>query len=297
MAIKELNVDFATTHPKAKILGRRELLSKELEGNWATSFKGRGLEFTGYRQYTFTDDASNIDWRASLRSKELLVREFEEFKNFNVVFVLDVSNSMLFTTGNKLKAEYGAELAYSLSKAASNAGEAVGLAMISEKLVGSIQPGFGMGMQKRFEMLLTDKKRYGGHMDFKKSMLQLNSVMGPRCVLIIISDFLGLSEGWETYLSLLAIKHDLVGVIIRDKRDAFLPRHGGQFTVKDPNSDDTLLIDAELYGEEYKKIASEHELYVQSVFKKLRGRSVVLDNCSDFAKSIEKFFSQQRVRS
>ena len=41
MAVKELNIDFVNTHPKAKILGRRDLLSKELEGNWATSFKGR----------------------------------------------------------------------------------------------------------------------------------------------------------------------------------------------------------------------------------------------------------------
>lgn len=297
MAINQLNIDFTNTYPKTKILGRRDLLSRELAGSWATSFKGRGLEFTGYRRYTFTDDASNIDWRASLRAKDLLVREFEEFKNFNVVFVLDVSNSMLCTSGDKLKAEYGAELAYALSKSASNAGESVGLAMISDKLVGSIQPSFGKGISKRFEMLLTNKELYGGVKDFKKSLLQLNSVIGPRCVLIIISDFLGLPEGWESYISLLAIKHDVVGVMIKDKRDRELPRNGGQFTLKDPNSDETMIIDSDIYADEYKKLAIEHEAYIKSVFKKLRGRSILIENCTDFSHSLEKFFHNQRVRT
>lgn len=297
MAVKELKIDFANTHPKARILGRRELLSKELEGNWATSFKGRGLEFTGYRAYAFTDDASNIDWRASLRTKELLVREFEEFKNFNVVFVLDVSNSMLFTTGDKLKAEYGAELAYVLSRAASNAGEAVGLAMISDKLLTSVQPGYGLGMQKRFEMFLSDGNLYGGSMNFKKSILQLNSVIGPRCVMVIISDFLGMGPDWEKYLSLLAIKHDLIGVVISDARDRSLPIHGGQFAIQDPNTNETMYIDSAVYAKEYADFSKKHEDYVLSVFKKLRGRGLVIDNCADFARSIEKFFHEQRVRT
>lgn len=297
MAIKELNVDFANTHPKAKILGRRELLSRDIEGNWATSFKGRGLEFTGYRQYTFSDDASNIDWRASLRTKDLLVREFEEFKNFNIMFVLDVSNSMLFTSGDKLKAEYGAELAYVLGLAASNAGEAIGLGMISDHLVGSIQPGFGSGMRTRFELLLKNKELYGGSLDFKKSILQLNSSVGPRCVIIFISDFLGLTDNWERYLSLLAIKHDLVGLMIRDERDSKLPKNAGQFLVKDPNTDETMMLDSHIFSKEYEKQSKEHELYVKSVFKKLRGRCISIDNNADFARTLEKFFSEQRVRS
>lgn len=296
MVIEDLRFSFAKTHPNAKILGRRELLSKELEGNWATSFKGKGLEFTGYRAYTLSDDASNIDWRASIRSKSLLVREFEEFKNFNVVFVLDVSDSMLFTSCDKLKAEYGAELAYVLSKAASNAGEAIGLAMIADKLTASIQPSFGKGMQKRFELVLSNKNNYGGILNFKKSILQLYSSFQPRSILVFISDFLGLKGDWEKYLSMLAIKHDLVGVIIRDKRDRTLPTNlPVQLAVKDPSSDETLFVDSKLFASSYSEQASKHEQYIQSVFKKLRGRSLVIENCTDFSKAIERFFNKQRV--
>jgi len=297
MVIKELNINFTSTHPKAKILGRRDLLSKELEGNWATSFKGRGLEFSGYRAYSLTDDASNIDWRASIRAKSLLVREFEEFKNFNVVFVLDVSDSMLFTSCDKLKVEYAAELTYVLSKAASNAGEAIGLALISDRLVKIVQPSFGKGMRKRFEMVLSDNKNYGGLIDFKKSFLQLYSSIGPRAILVIVSDFLGLGDDWERYLSMLAIKHDLIGVIIRDKRDRQLPSVATQVVVKDPSSEETLLIDSKKFSKEYAKRSLDHENYIKSVFKKLRGRSLVIENCDDFSRSIERFFAEGKVRT
>ena len=101
-------------------------------------------------------------------------------KNFNVVFVLDVSNSMLFTSGKKFKAEFGAEIVYAISQAAASAGEAIGLAMFSNGVVKSLRPSFGKGMRIRFEMLLSDKKNYGGVRDFKRSMMQLNSMITAR---------------------------------------------------------------------------------------------------------------------
>lgn len=294
MAIKELHIDFLKNHPRTRIVGRRELLSKDLEGNWATTFKGRGLEFTGYRSYDYSDDASMIDWRASLRSKSLLVREFEEYRNFNVMFLLDVSNSMLFTSTRKLKAEFGAELVYTLSQAAGEAGEAVGLALFSDKINASFQPAFGSGMRFRFERLLKEKEHYGGVKDFKRSLLQINSLLDQPTILIIVSDFLSLPDDWERYLLVLASRHYLVGLMVRDKRDRELPRHAGQFVIKDPNSEETLLLDGATYAKAYKQLSQEQEEYIKDVFKKLRGNCVVIENESDYKKSIEKFFAAQR---
>ena len=295
MPVKELNIHFSKKHPSTKIVGKRELLSRELEGNWTTTFKGRGLEFTGYRQYTYADDASLIDWRASLRSKEILVREFEEFRNFNVVFLLDTSNSMLFTSTDQFKAEYGAELVYALSRAAASAGEAVGLFMFSNKIVHTIPPGFGPGMRRRFELGLIDKENYGGPRDFKKSSLQANSLLGPRAIVVVVSDFLGLDKNWETYLGIIARKHDLIGIQIKDKRDQTLPPTG-QFLVQHPNTNEQLYMDNVLFRKQYEQEAKAHERYVSSVFKKLGGRALVVENGEDVNRSLERFFNSQRVK-
>jgi len=297
LSIKELHIDFSRHHPHAKIVGRRELLSKDIEGNWATTFKGRGLEFTGYRAYNYTDDASTIDWRASLRSKSLLVREFEEYRNFSVMFLLDVSNSMLFTTTKKLKAEYGAELVYALSQAASDSGEAIGLGLFSDKLQVSFQPAFGKGMHSRFEKTLSNKEYYGGPKDFKKSFLQVNSMLNDKVIMIIVSDFLGLPKKWEKYMLSLASRHHLMGVMIRDKRDRELPPHTGQFVVKDPNTEETMYIDTDSYAKEYKVQSLKQEEYIKKVFKKLRGSCVTIENGADFKKSLEKFFNSHQGMS
>ena len=80
MAIKKLNAELVPKIRKLEVFARQSALSQYIEGNWTTTVKGQGIEFTGYRSYTYGDDASMIDWKASLRSKSLLVKEYEQEK-------------------------------------------------------------------------------------------------------------------------------------------------------------------------------------------------------------------------
>ena len=69
-------------------------------------FRGKGLEFDKFRDYSPDEDASNIDWKASLRANKLTARQYIEERNLNIVFVFDVSESMIFGSLDKLKNEY-----------------------------------------------------------------------------------------------------------------------------------------------------------------------------------------------
>ena len=77
-------------------------------GSYTSFFRGRGLEFENYRSYTESDDASFIDWKASLRSNNLLVKEYVEERALNVFLLIDVSSKMFFSSTQKLKNEYAA---------------------------------------------------------------------------------------------------------------------------------------------------------------------------------------------
>ena len=55
-------------------------------------FRGKGLEFERYRGYAPDDDAGLIDWGASLRSQRLLVRQYREEKDLNIMFLINVSD-------------------------------------------------------------------------------------------------------------------------------------------------------------------------------------------------------------
>src|SRR6056297_3170557 len=115
MRPEKLNINIKARLQKVELNARRDILSRTLQGEWSTTFKGHGMEFAGFREYTYGDDASQIDWKASLRSKSTLVREFEDYKNFNVFFLFDVGNSMFFSSHKTLKCEFAAEVIYVLA--------------------------------------------------------------------------------------------------------------------------------------------------------------------------------------
>ena len=48
----------------------KELSTALLAGSYKSVYKGKGLEFEGYRDYNPSDDASLIDWIASIRCRK-----------------------------------------------------------------------------------------------------------------------------------------------------------------------------------------------------------------------------------
>ena len=242
MPVKELKIDLIPHLRKVKLKARRDVLNRVLEGNWSTIFKGHGLEFAGYRAYNYGDDASKIDWGASLRAHEILVRDLEEYHNFNVFFLVDVSNSMLFSSTGKLKAEYAAEMIFSLCYAIMQTGDAIGLGMFTDHLVAKIPPSLGKGVYYRIIRHLTEPKNYGGDFNLTKALKYVSSFLNERSVIIIISDFIGLKEGWHRYINILAGKYDLIGIMIRDPRDFEMPVSAGQYLVENPFTGEKLIL-------------------------------------------------------
>lgn len=292
--IKDFRVDLSPKIRKAEIFAKRNVLSKTLEGTWVTTFKGRGIEFAGYRSYQFGDDASLIDWRASLRSKEPLVREFEEYKSFSVFIMLDVSNSMLFTSTNKLKCEYAAELAYALADGILKGGDAVGLGMFTDELKVGIPPDIGRGMSDKIAKQLADPDNYGGKFDLHKVLRQTVSFLKSNAVLIVISDFLGLEPGWERFTRAMSRNFEVMGLMVRDPRDRYLPKGAGQYSLADPFEEKYMYIDVDQFAGKYHDLVVEEEKRIRWVFESVRGGFVLLQTDKDFVDPLLRFMRRRQ---
>jgi len=293
MPIKELKIDLTPHLRKVKLKARRDVLNKILEGNWTTLFKGQGLEFAGYRAYTYGDDASKIDWGASLRAHETLVRELEEYHSFNVFFLVDVSDSMLFSSTGVLKAEYAAEMVFSLCYAVMQAGDAIGLGMFTSKLVAKIPPSVGKGVYYRIMRELSNPKNYGGDFDFTKIIQYVTAFLKERSLIFIVSDFIGLNEGWNRYLNILAGKYDIIGIMVRDPRDYEMPDSGGQFLVEDPYSHEKLYIDAQQYARIYAAETRKETEFIRRSFEKAKLGFIGLRTDQDFQEPIMNYFRKR----
>lgn len=66
---------------------------RELDGRRAVQVRGAGTEFDSLREYVGGDDVRSIDWRASARSSELVVRTWRPERDRHVLVVLDTGRT------------------------------------------------------------------------------------------------------------------------------------------------------------------------------------------------------------
>ena len=234
-------------------------------------FRGRGLEFESYRLHGFEDDASLIDWKASLRANELLAKQYVEERLLNVYFLVDVSNSMLFGSSNKLKAEYTAEFVASLSHLIVGAGDNIGLVMFSNDVVKVLHPSGSKNQFALFTKFLSDANFYGGGFNLNKAIdYVLRTVKSSYTVFILVSDFINTRKDNLRSLRLIGSRFETFAVMVRDQVDENLPKTKYQFAVQDPYSGRQMILDPEIAAERYRKNAMKQRGLVKDMFKRSR---------------------------
>ena len=268
-------------------IGAHQRMSGERK---AVLFRGKGLEFEKYRQFTPDDDAQMIDWKATLRAHKMLVKMYSEEQNKDIITFFDVSSSMSYSSIGKLKNEYAAELIASLVLNIVEAGDNAGLIMFNEKIVKVMPPLSGIGQYHNIMSMLSNPKLYDGKFNLVRSLYQLMGVLKRQAIILLVSDFIGLSGEWKRALEIMSTKFELIGIMVRDPADNKLPLAKAQIVTSDPFSDEELLVDPLRVAEEYERINQERIREIQILFRKMRSDLLILQTDQDFAGPVRKFF-------
>lgn len=88
---------------------------------------GPSSEFFAIREYRPGDSPRHVDWKASARQGQLIVREFEDTARSELLLVVDTHCSQTQTEEGESRFEEGIRLAASVADASVDAGLAVGL--------------------------------------------------------------------------------------------------------------------------------------------------------------------------
>ena len=56
----------------------RKMVDDVMSGSYRSSFKGQGVQFSEHRVYLPGDDIRHIDWKVSARSRDPLIKKYEE---------------------------------------------------------------------------------------------------------------------------------------------------------------------------------------------------------------------------
>ena len=202
----------------------RRLVQEVFSGEYHSVFKGTGMEFREVREYVPGDDVRTIDWNVTARTDEPFVKLFEEERELTVILAVDMSRSGWFGSQLKTKADIAAELCGVLAFSAISNKDKVGLVMFSDRVEKYIPPAKGRSHVLRLIRELLTFQPEGRGTDFNEPLKLLGSVLKRKATVFLVSDFW--ATGYSTLLSILARKHDLVAVRVRDPRETQLPAVG-----------------------------------------------------------------------
>ncbi|GAA5174661.1 DUF58 domain-containing protein [Pseudonocardia eucalypti] len=100
---------------------------RELDGRSAVRVRGQGTEFDSLREYVLGDDVRAIDWRATARSTNLVVRTWRPERDRHLLLVLDTGRTAAGRVRDQPKLDAAMDAALLLAALASRAGDRVDL--------------------------------------------------------------------------------------------------------------------------------------------------------------------------
>lgn len=102
---------------------------RQLDGRSAVRTRGQGTEFDSLRDYVAGDDVRSIDWRATARRREVVVRTWQPERDRHVVLVLDTSRTSAGRVLDMPRLDSAMDAALLLAALASRAGDRVEVLM------------------------------------------------------------------------------------------------------------------------------------------------------------------------
>jgi uncharacterized protein (DUF58 family) len=276
-------------------LTTRKVMDDFMSGGYKSHFKGQGVQFSEHRIYTPGDDIRHLDWKVSARSKEPLIKKYEEERELNVFIIADLSASQEFGSKKQIKREVVAELGAMIAYAASNSGDKVGVLFVAQQIKKIVELKKGRNHVLRIiRDLLTHDTEPGGTA-LKNAFEEAHQIMKHSGIVFILSDFK--ADGYESSLRRLAKKHDVVAVKINDPAETSIPAIG-RLSVIDPETGVELDIDPGTYA--FKKIMKEQveafDLKTKNIFKLAKVEVLSMNTTEDYAEGLVQFLRRRKQK-
>lgn len=173
-------------------------------GNFKAAFAGKWIEFQDFREYSPEDDAKYIDWLTSSREGNIVMRRYREEKEWNILCVLDVTDSLFFEWGIKSNVMMAAlEL---ISQGTLASGEAFGWYIYSWNGWDYVRPRktpHALHELAQYQKFSPRVHREVWEFD------ELYKRRWKKSIIFIMSDSLNISE---RSFSIAAVKHDIIYV-------------------------------------------------------------------------------------
>ncbi|WP_354003711.1 DUF58 domain-containing protein [Ramlibacter aurantiacus] len=269
-----------------------------LQGDYRTLLRGAGLDLADLREYQHHDDVRHIDWNVTARQGTPHVRVFTEDREMAAWFLLDLSPSVDFGSGEQRKRHVSAEFVAVLARLLTRHGNRVG-AMLYGSGVDTVIPTRGGrrhvlhlldAIQTRPAAAASQTTRLRDLLDAAASLLKRRSTV------FVVSDFIS-EPGWERSLALLSQRHEVVAVRLLDPLELQLPDLG-LLTLRDAESGEQVLVDTHDPGfrKRFARIAAQRESELRQALATAGIDALELSTDGDLVDALVRFVEMRKRR-
>jgi uncharacterized protein (DUF58 family) len=270
-----------------------------LQGDYRTLLRGTGIDLADLREYQHHDDVRHMDWNVTARLQVPHVRVFTEDRDMTAWFLLDLSPSVDFGSGEKRKQSISSGFVAVLARLLTRHGNRVGAILYGSGVDRVIPAGSGRRhvLQLMHAMAQRAKAKEQGATRLADLLNQAASMVRRRSTVFVVSDFIS-EPGWEKPLAMLTQKHEVVAVRLFDPLESNLPDLG-LITMRDAESGEQLLVDTSSvkFRQRFAQIAAQREAELLQSLSRIGVDTLELSTDDDLVQSILRFTDMRKRRS
>ena len=267
-----------------------------LQGDYRTLFYGFGVDFADLREYQAEDDIRYIDWNVTARMDTPYVRQYVEDREITAWFLLDLSPSVDFGGLQNQKRTMLMDFVTVLARLLTRHGNRVGAIMFGGSIRKVVPARGGRIQVLRLinDMLRQPRLPQAPFTDLKLFLNGALNTIRRRSLVFIISDFIS-APGWETPLSLLNQRHEVLAIRLWDPREVQLPDIG-MVVMQDAETAEQLYVDTHdrKFRQRFFEAAERRELALKDAFKRAGVDMLSLSTEEDMVRAIVGFAKQRQ---
>lgn len=279
-------------------LRTRGLVASQFTGEYHSVFKGQGIEFVEVREYVPGDDVRTIDWNVSARTGHAFVKKYVEERELTVLLAVDLSASQRWGTRGRMKSEMVPEVAATLAMSAVRNNDRVGLLVFTDRVEAFVPPQKGRRHALRILRDLLVFRPAGRGTDLPAALEHARRVLRSRSILFLVSDFRVPEHGraaLEKALGGVALRHDVIPVVLADPADAKVPEIG-VLRVMDPETGEAVYVDTDVAAERFGKQAQAERADLRRLFRRLGMDEIELRTDGAVSGAVLSFFRRRERR-
>ena len=270
-----------------------------LQGDYRTLLRGAGLDLADLREYQLHDDVRHIDWNVTARMQVPHVRVFMEDREMSAWFLVDLSPSVDFGSGELRKRNVSAEFVAVLARMLTRHGNRVGAMLYGSGVETAIPTRTGRRhvlhllhrMQDRPVAAASGPTRLGDLLAAAANLIKRRSTV------FVVPDFIS-EPGWERTLAQLAQRHEVVAVRVMDPLELELPDLG-LLTLRDAETGEQVVVDTHDAGfrKRFTRIAAQRESELRAALVRAGVDALELSTDADLVDAIVRFVDMRKRRS